>query len=133
MSRRAARDCAFKLIYQTPFHANSAWQDAFDVFISSGGGEKLDENDLDYIKQTLCNCFDNVEAIDEKIRAMLKNWTLERISKVNLAILRLSVSEMTYGGIPYQISINEAVELAKKYSDDDAPSFINGVLADIIK
>ena len=133
MSRRAARECAFKLIDQTPFHTQSAWQDALDIFMNSGSGEKLDERDLEYIKQTLGNCFENVEAIDEKIRAMLKNWTLERISKVNLAILRLSVSEMTYGDIPYQISINEAVELAKKYSDDDAPSFINGVLADIIK
>lgn len=60
----------------------------------------------------------------------MKDWTMERISKVNLSILRLAMCEILFmEDIPFQVSINEAVELAKKFGDDDSPSFINGVLA----
>lgn len=133
MSRKAARDSAFKIIYQTPFHSESSGEDVMKLYLSDESMAKLTENDLEYVKSTVNNCFDNIEDIDNTLSGSLKNWTLQRLSKVNLAILRLSLSEIKYGDIPYQISINEAVELAKKYSDDDAPGFVNGVLADAIK
>jgi len=133
MSRKSARDSAFKIIYQTPFHSENSESDVMDLFLSDESMSKLTENDLEYIKTTVNNCFENIEDIDASLTGSLKNWTLQRISKVNLAILRLSLSEIKYGEIPHQISINEAIELAKKYSDDDAPAFINGVLADVIK
>jgi len=132
MSRKAARDSAFKIIYQTPFHSESS-KEVMELYLSDESMAKLTENDLEYIKSTVNNCFGNLEDIDNTLSGSLKNWTLQRLSKVNLAILRLSLSEIKYGEIPYQISINEAVELAKKYSDDDAPAFVNGVLADAIK
>jgi len=133
MSRKSARDSAFKIIYQTPFHSENSESDVMDLFLSDESMSKLTENDLEYTKTTVNNCFENIEDIDASLTGSLKNWTLQRISKVNLAILRLSLSEIKYGEIPHQISINEAIELAKKYSDDDAPAFINGVLADVIK
>lgn len=133
MSRKAARDSAFKIIYQTPFHTAESGLDVMDIFLAEEGSEKLTAGDLEYIKQIVNNCFENLEIIDETLSNSLKNWTLGRISKVNLAILRLSLCEIKYGEIPFQVSINEAVELAKKYSDDEAPAFVNGVLADVIK
>ena len=133
MSRKAARDNAFKIIYQVPFHEENDVSITVENYWQNEEDKKLTEGDMDYISLCVKGCFDNVSEIDAKISASLKNWTIDRISKVNLAILRLSVSEMSYADVPYQVSINEAVELAKKYSDDEAPSFINGVLADIQK
>lgn len=134
MSRKMARECAFKLIYEIPFHKDDSAQDRLDFFSEYEEYSKLNESDIDYLKQTVNDCFTHVEEIDEKLTKSLKNWTIARLPKVSLAILRLSLSEMNFGdGIPYQISINEAVELAKKFGDDDTPSFINGVLADVIK
>ncbi len=133
MSRKAARDSAFKLIYEVPFHGDNDVCSTMDTFALSEEYAKLSQNDISYINSCVEGCFDNLEDIDSKVSASLKNWTIDRLSRVNLAILRLSLSEMQYADVPYQVSINEAVELAKKYSDDDAPAFVNGVLADIIK
>ncbi len=133
MSRKMARESAFKLIYQIPFHTEQDIDSVIEIFFSSDEGEKLDQKDKDYIRLAVNGCFSNLQSIDEKISASLKNWTIERISKVNLSIMRLSLSEIDYADVPFQVSINEAVELAKKFSDDDAPAFVNGVLADIIK
>ena len=128
-----ARDSAFKLIYQIPFHGDLEVSDVMEIYASGDEYAKLTETDIEFVNTAVNSCFDNIEEIDSKINSSLKNWTINRISKVNLAILRLSISEMTYAEVPFQVSINEAVELAKKYSDDDAPAFVNGVLAEIIK
>lgn len=128
-----ARESAFKLIYQIPFHAEKGVDEVVETYSLGEDYAKLDERDIEYVNAAVNGCFDNLAEIDEKISGSLKNWTISRLSKVNLSILRLSISEMTYAGVPYQVSINEAVELAKKFSDDDAPAFVNGVLADVIK
>ena len=85
----------------------------------------------EFFKKVTSLCYDNIEAIDNKISENLKeNWTITRLSKVNLSILRLAYTEILYmADIPYQVSVNEAVEIAKKYSDDEAPSFINAILS----
>ena len=131
MSRKSARDSAFKIIYQVPFHEDDNVQLTLENFEHSDEYSKLNPQDIEYVNTCVKACYDNLNDIDGKISASLKNWTIDRISKVNLSILRLAVSEMEYADVPYQVSINEAVELAKKYSDDEAPSFINGVLAEI--
>ena len=134
MSRKLARESAFKLIYQIPFHGSLPISEVVENYsVCADDYAKLDENDLKYVDLCVNGCFDNIDEIDEKISSSLKNWTIARLSKVNLAILRLSLSEMDFADVPYQVSINEAVELAKKFSDDDAPSFVNGVLAEVIK
>ena len=133
MSRKSARDSAFKLIYQIPFHGDNDVSLTMDNFKCTDEYAKLTEPDMDYVNVCVKGCFDNLSHIDSRVEGSLKNWKIERLSKVNLAILRLSLSEMEYADVPFQVSINEAVELAKKYSDDDAPAFVNGVLADIIK
>ena len=134
MSRKLARESAFKLIYQIPFHGSLPISEVVENYsVCADDYAKLDENDLKYVDLCVNGCFGNIDEIDEKISSSLKNWTIGRLSKVNLAILRLSLSEMDFADVPYQVSINEAVELAKKFSDDDAPSFVNGVLAEVIK
>ena len=64
---------------------------------------------------------------------MKKDWNLERITKVNLALLKLAIYEIKYKDIPFKVAINEAVELAKKYGEETSPVFINGILASIVK
>ena len=133
MSRKSARESAFKIIFETPFHTQKDLDGIWDIFQTSDEYAVLSPSDCEYIKKTVADCFANLAEVDAVLTGSLKNWSIDRIPKVNLAIMRLALSEMKYGGIPYQISINEAVELAKKFGDDQAPSFINGVLADTIE
>lgn len=85
-----------------------------------------------YIIKTGKNVIDHLEEIDFEIERFLKGWRIERLSVIDMAIMRLAVSEMLYDDeIPNGVSINEAIELAKKYSDDEAYRFINGILGSI--
>ncbi|EPZ60141.1 transcription antitermination factor NusB [[Clostridium] sordellii ATCC 9714] len=75
----------------------------------------------------------NKSTIDELISKYAKNWTINRMAKVDLAILRLAVCEILYvPNIPTKVSINEAIELAKLYCDDKSPKFINGILGSVV-
>lgn len=85
-----------------------------------------------YVKLVLTSIRDNKQTIDEKIEKYAKNWTITRMPKVDLSILRLAIGELLYvNEIPIKVSINEAVELAKDYCDDKTPKFINGILGSI--
>ena len=76
----------------------------------------------------------NQEQIQEAIKNNLKsNWKINRISKVDLSILKLAIYEIKYAEIPFKVAINEAVELAKRYGEDNSKTFINGILASIVK
>ena len=86
------------------------------------------EIDDAYIMQSIHGIYDHLDEIDQQIAAHARGWSLERLSRTTRAIMRISVYEMAYAEIPYTISINEAVELAKKYDHDQAPTFINGIL-----
>ncbi len=127
MSRREARDTAFKLVFEIPFHGFD-YKDRIDFFIDHLE-TTLSEPEKDYVRNAVSVCFENLDSIDALIVPLLKNWTISRLPKVSLSILRLAVTEIKYiDEIPYQVSINEAIELAKQYGDDEAPAFINGVL-----
>lgn len=94
----------------------------------------LDEVDMGYIIRLLKGIQDNEKKIDETIEKYLSNWKLNRLAKVDLAILRLATYEILFEeNIPNKVSINEAVELAKKYGEDKSPAFINAVLDKIVK
>ncbi len=132
MSRKKARDNAFKLIFEVPFF-NNDFLSRIDIF-NEIKEDNLTENDINYITSSVTACYENIEKIDHIISSNLKNWTIDRIPNVSKAIMRLAVCEMLYiDDVPYQVAVNEAIELAKVYGDDDSPSFINGVLASIIK
>jgi N utilization substance protein B len=134
MSRKVARENAFKMIFEMAFQDEEA-SDIFAKFMELQEDKlDLDEEDEKYILAVLSGVKENLATIDEKIKLHLKDWSFERISKADLAILRLAIYEILYkDDIPTKVSINEAVEIAKSYSDDSSPSFVNGVLAEIIK
>lgn len=125
MNRIKQREQAFFLIFQNLFKAD-ADDDAVSLFSESNGevGE--------YAKEIFNGVLANVEEIDNTISTYLNKWKINRIPKVNLSILRLAVYEMKYvDDVPDSVAINEAVELAKKYSGTEDASFINGVLGSV--
>lgn len=96
--------------------------------------EITDKKAEEYFTDVVYGIQTNSEKIQETISSNLaSNWKIERISKISLVLLKLSTYELIYKKIPYKVVINEVVELAKLYGDENAPSFINGVLGNIVK
>ena len=126
MTRREAREELFKLVYEKNIRTESAEE------IYEAESLERDLNDK-YIKKAFVGVFEKADEIDALISENARGWKIGRLSKVTLAIIRISVYEMLYADIPVSISINEAIELAKKYADDSAPSFVNGILNTIAK
>lgn len=131
MSRSTAREHIFKIVYEIPFQSEDVTL-IMDRYIRDFVEETLKEEDFAFIKRETTGILENLEQIDETIGSALQGWKVNRLSKVDLAILRVSAYELCYDpDMPVQVSINEAVELAKKYSQEQAPTFINGILGTV--
>lgn len=129
LSRRAARECALKILYGYEFSREADPADFFELSCS-----EFEAASDEFSKKLFVTAAENLTAIDEIIEQNAKGWKLERISKMTLSILRLCVCEMKYfDDIPSAVSMNEAVELAKIYDGDDAPAFINGIVNAVAK
>ena len=128
MGRKSSRDVAFKLVYQQLFSENVDFEQAMDSFEIERESE-----DFDFIHTLYHGVVDNFDDLKIVVEQNLVDYNLNRIYKLDLAILLLAVYEIKYLNATEGIVVNEAVELAKKYSTDKSPSFINGVLAKIIK
>ncbi len=126
MSRRTAREDVVKMLYEYDLTGGDP-----DYILNNYYDGKIDEDESDYIKSTFRGTCGHIKEIDETIESCLIGWSMKRIAKVDRAILRCAVYEIKYGGIPDKVAINEAVEIAKKYSTEESGSFINGVLGDI--
>ncbi len=128
MNRRKARETAFIAIFSASFGPISA-REALDSLIES------DDVEPDIFCRQLVKAYDdNNVFIDEKIRPNLKGWELERLSRVSIASLRIAIAEMYFAGDnPSGVSINEAVELAKRYGEESDYQFVNGVLSAVLK
>ncbi len=127
LSRKEAREFVYSMLFAKSFLPNEPVDEFYQKEIENA------EVDLgtqcDYIKNVFFEVFDNLEEIDAKIEAASEGWTLGRLSKSSLAIMRLCVCEMmNINDVPKSVALNEAIELAKKFDDDNAPAFINGVL-----
>ena len=132
MSRTKMREQAFKLIYSLEVTSVENLKEQVNIFMQNN--EILNAETVEYIKDIVFGIEQNNNEIETIIKGCLsKGWTIERISKVNLSILKLSIYEIKYKEIPYKAEINEAVELAKKYGEDSSSKFINGALAMAIK
>lgn len=123
MKRSEAREAAFKIIYSYGYYKDENRQDFYQDML-----EMLEIEGEDYIKSTFLGTYDHLEEIDSLLDGSSKGWKIERMTKISKAIMRLCVYEMKYAGLPRSIAINEAVELAKKFDVDSAPSFVNGVV-----
>ncbi len=126
MTRKQEREQAFCLVFEKCFREETC-EEVLEL------AEDIRDFELtDYIKDVFMGVFQNLEFIDSIISKYLQNWTIERISKTDLALLRLAVYEMKYcEDIPESVTVNEIVELSKVYSTDKGPAYINGVLGNI--
>lgn len=131
MTRREAREHVMKLLFQKEFVEEDEYdtqaKDYFERF------EIKDKNQR-FILKEYNGAIMHQEDIDKIITVSSKKWKTSRMAKLDLTILRLAVYEIYYEeDIPNNVAINEAVELAKKYSGDDSPAFVNGLLANVVK
>lgn len=127
MKRKRSREIAMELLFSMEISKNS-YEETIECFVEDYEMD-LKTIDLEYIKEVMKSVTDYKEEIDEIIKNSLINWTIERVSKVNLIIVRLAIAEMLYiDDVPEVVAINEAIELTKKYSDDKSVSFVNGAL-----
>lgn len=132
MKRQKSREKAMELLFGMELSKNT-YEETIETFMEDYEFD-LKTIDIEYIKNVVKVVTDNLEDIDSRIVNALVNWKLERISKVNLTILRLAVGEMLFvQDVPGSVAINEAVELTKKYSEEKSTSFVNGVLDKILK
>ncbi len=128
MTRKQAREEAFILIFEKEFNDDSLTD------ILSLAEQVRDFEADDYIKNVFFGVFENIEAIDDMISENAVGWSLKRITKTSLAVLRLAIYEMKFvDSIPVSVSINEAVEIIKKYATREDASFVNGILSTVAK
>ena len=131
MNRTEARDMAFKFLYQVEVQKENN-EEMINLFLENN--EISNKEAQKYILNIANGVSENSGSILELIKKNLKqDWKIERISKVTLAILKLAIYEIVYAKIPFKVVINEAVELAKKYGEDSSSSFVNGILASVVK
>ena len=132
MSRTEMRELAFKLIYSLEIQNTYNLEEQVELFLAENNIDA--ENIKDYINDIVCGIVKNISEIESIIKKCLTDkWSIDRISKINLSILKLAIYELKYKSIPYKVEINEAVELAKKYGEDSSSRFINGALATAVK
>ena len=135
MTRTQTRQLAFELLYSLEIQKISIEEEEEQIALFLKEQEIDDEAKVkEYIINIVKGIEENKAEILNYISKNLKEkWDISRISKINLTLLKLATYEIIYSKVPYKVVVNEVVELAKKYGDDTSPSFINGVLANIIK
>lgn len=132
MNRSAIRELAFRLIYSREIQKEENIDEQIELFLE--GNEIKDKNAIEYINDVVKGIESNKEEILSLIEKNLKSdWKLERISKVDLSLLKLAIYEIKHKNLAFKIVINEVVELAKKYGEDQSKNFVNGILASIVK
>jgi N utilization substance protein B len=130
MTRRAAREEAFKIIFQVDLGKNS-WNETLSRNLKD---LSLGEESRLFLKELVEGTMTHLAEIDAEISQYAQDWKLDRMLSTDRNILRMSLFELKYlKDIPAGVTVNEAVELAKVYGDDDSGRFINGILGNIIR
>ena len=131
MNRSKLREETFKLLYSLEFCKDEI-EDSINSYIEDNA--IIEIQDIEYIKNTIKGILKEKENISKMISDNLAaKWTIDRISKIDLVILKLAIYEIKNTDIPFKVAINEAVELAITYGVDNSKVFVNGVLASIVK
>lgn len=132
MGRREQRESIFQLLFMTEFNDGEAMNEQQTLYLE--GIEDLKEKDRQYIQEKFQKINENLSLLDERLNETSKGWKTTRMNKVDLTILRLAFYEILFDeDVPQGVAINEAVELAKKFGGNDSSSFVNGVLARLVK
>lgn len=128
MTRRQLRENVFKMLFRVEFHDDKELPEQLILFEDEL--EPISEDEKIYMTNKYKDIYAHIEELDAAINEVSKGWKTIRMGKVNLTLIRLAVYEIRFEEeIPVKVSINEAVELAKKYGTDDSPAFVNGILA----
>ena len=131
MKRSEIRENVLKLIYLDDFHDKEELNTQFSLYFD--GKDGFTEKDKTYIIDKANKILDNKETIDQEIESVSNKWKVDRMDKVDKAILRLAYYEIRMDEeIPDKVAVNEAVELSKKFSSDASPKFINGILSNFV-
>ena len=132
MKRSAIRELAFRLIYSLEIQKTDNIEEQIELYLECN--EVNESEAKDYIKDVVNGIKEHNDEIKELIEKNLKaDWKIDRISKIDLSLLKLAIYEIKYKEIPYKVAINEVLELAKKYGEETSKNFINGILASIVK
>lgn len=146
MSRRELREHLFRMLFRKDFHDPAELEEQINYYMETMNElidedadnqdqpicfkDLPDEGDLVYLNQKFDKIIEKLDDIDAMLEEASSGWKLNRMGRVDLCILRLAVYEMKYDEeVPVKVAINEAVEIAKKYGEDQSPGFINGILA----
>ena len=132
MKRSAIRELAFRLIYSLEIQKPEDLEEQVELYLECN---EVEENEAkEYIKDAIFGIKQNINEIQGLIEKNLKaDWKIDRISKIDLSLLKLAIYEIKYKNIPYKVAINEGLELAKKYGEESSKNFVNGILASIVK
>ena len=138
ISRKKLRDLSMKLVYQFSFYPEEELDAQFDRFLLNSDTEDEEEDgkgelsaeDCLFIKNRVQDLFSRLDELDDEISRASEGWRISRMSRVDLALLRLALYEMKYDPeVPVKVAVNEAVELAKRYGGENSQKFVNGVLS----
>ena len=132
MKRSAIRELTFRLIYSLEIQKPENLEEQIELYMQCN---EIEDNEAkEYIKDAIIGIKENVVDIQGLIEKNLKaDWKIDRISKIDLSLLKLAIYEIKYKQIPYKVAINESLELAKKYGEETSKNFINGILASVVK
>ena len=132
MKRSEIRELTFRLIYSLEIQRTDDLEEQIELYIQCN--EVEDNEAKEYIKDAIIGIRENINEIQGLIEKNLKaDWKIDRISKIDLSLLKLAIYEIKYKKIPYKVAINESLELAKKYGEEASKNFINGILASVVK
>ena len=133
MNRRSLREQVFKLLFRVEFNEKEEMEEQCHLFLEHEELEMSEEEET-HIVEKYKAIHDRLEEIDSMINEKAKGWNTDRMGKVDLTVIRLAVYEMKFDeSIPDGVAINEAVELAKMYGQDESAGFVNGVLAKFVE
>ena len=132
MKRSAIRELAFQLIYSLEIQKTEDLEEQVELYLNCN---EVEENEAkEYIKDAINGINENINEIQGVIEKNLKaDWKIDRISKIDLSLLKLAIYEIKYKKIPYKVAINECLELSKKYGEESSKNFVNGILASVVK
>jgi len=136
MTRHEMRECIFCLLFQNEFYTTEEFDEQMNYFLENfhfPENQEISEKDELEVRGKVERLLACLPDIDEKISANAKGWKIDRIAKAELAILRLAIYEASYDdSVPVGVAVNEAVELAKQYGEDNSSAFVNGILGKIV-
>ena len=147
MTRRELRGHCFKMLFGTAFYPIEEADDQISHYFEAPDEDEQQEDgsyrvihsaafdiyDSDYVRGKVEKIIEKIPELDERINGVAEGWKTKRMGRVELAILRLALYEISFDDdIPEKVAINEAVELARKFGGDDSPAFVNGILAKLV-